>query len=191
MKWGAKVALIAAMAVFSVPPNAAIGQARGSLLPGATGGGPINIEAGKLDYFDKEQKLVYGGGVTVRQGGSTLKASAITIFMAADSLRGQGGANSAPTSQIRRMEAAGPVTITSQDQVGSGDRGVFDRSENRVRLVGNVTLTRDVNVQKCDELVYDLASNVARCIGNVRGVFTPGSPGMTTDGPGRPRSGQR
>ena len=156
---------------------------RGSLLPGATSGGPVSIDAGKLDYFDKDQKLVYSGGVTVRQGGSTLKASAITIFLSSDALKTTNGdgRNSSGSNQIRRMEAAGPVTISSPDQVGTGDRGYFDRAENKVHLIGNVALTKDVNIQKCDELIYDLSANLARCVGNVRGLFTPGSTDLGND----------
>ena len=51
-------------------------KAPASMLPGTNSHEPINIDAGKLDYYDKEQKLVYSGGVVAVQGDSTLKASA-------------------------------------------------------------------------------------------------------------------
>ena len=146
----------------------------GSLLPGAVGGGPISINANELDYFDKDQKLVYSGGVIVKQGGAVLKASSITILMSS-AAGGEAAAAPGNMGQISRMEAAGPVTVTSQDQVGVGDRGVFDKAENRVHLIGHVTLTQGPNVQTCDELVYNLSNNVASCTGRVSGMFTPGS----------------
>ncbi len=44
-------------------------------------------------------------------------------------------------NQVRRMEATGPVTVTNKTQVGTGDRGVYDRVENKVYLIGNPVLT--------------------------------------------------
>ncbi len=159
--------------------SAAHAQApKGSILPGASSGGPISIDAGKLDYLDKEQKLVYSGGVTAKQGGSIMKASSVTIFMAQEAVKSGGPAATSPDSgagQIRRMEAAGPVMICSQDQVGTGDRGFYERASNKVHLIGKVTLTRGPNVQKCDELIYDLSANRATCIGNVVALLVPGS----------------
>ena len=43
------------------------------VLPGGNSRAPISINAEKLDYFDKEQKLVYTGSVVATQGESTLK----------------------------------------------------------------------------------------------------------------------
>ena len=143
-----------------------------SFLPGGGSGGPIYITADKLDYFDKQQKLVYGGGVLVKQGTATMKAAMISIFFAGEGAAAAGPGN---LNQIQKMEAAGPVTITSQDQVGTGDRADFDRPSNKVRLIGRVTLSQGPNIQTCDVLVYDLTANTASCTGNVRGLITPGS----------------
>ena len=142
---------------------------------------PVSIDAGKLDYFDKEQKLVYSGGVVARQGDATLKAPELVIFMS----NNEGGAraaagNSGPMgadSQVRRMEASGPVVITSKDQVGTGDRGVYDRAENKVFIYGNPVLTEGAHVVRGDaqsRLVYDLASGRAQVTGGrVQSLITP------------------
>jgi ABC-type branched-subunit amino acid transport system ATPase component len=45
------------------------------------------------------------------------------------------------------------VTITSKDQVGTGDRGVYEKSESKVYLYGNVTLSEGTNVTRGDRLV--------------------------------------
>lgn len=194
MTWFRGLLLVAAACCLA---GGALAQGRsGSVLPGANGGGPLSINADKLDYFDKDQKLIYAGSVVVKQGGATLKASAITVFMSGETAGGAPGS----MNQIRRLEAAGPVTITSQDQVGAGDRGYFERSENKVHLVGRVSLTQGPNVQTCDELIYDLTRNVASCTGKgsgrVSGMFTPGSqPPAIDDKPkpdaAKPRSTNR
>ncbi len=128
------------------------------VLPGGKSGQPIDIDAGKLDYFDKEQKLIYTGNVVAVQGGSRLKASTLTIYLFPKDEANAGGP--LEHTEVRRMEAAGPVTLTSKDQVGTGDRGVYEKGDNKVTLLGNVTLTQGPNVTKGD-LVYDLTTKQA------------------------------
>jgi lipopolysaccharide export system protein LptA len=143
----------------------------GSLLPGSNSKEPVNIEAQKLDYYDRDQKLVYTGNVVAVQGASTLKCTVLVSYLDKPPTGGSG--------RVRRMEATGPVTITSRDQVGTGDRGVYEKSESKVYLYGNVTLSEGTNVTRGDRLVYDL--NTTQAVvhsgqatgGRVRSVFTP------------------
>jgi lipopolysaccharide export system protein LptA len=71
------------------------------------------------------------------------------------------------------MEAVGAVTIVSKDQIGTGDSGVYEKSENKVYLIGNVTLTQGQNVTKGDKLIYDMNTNQAAVTGRVRSMFLP------------------
>lgn len=144
----------------------------GAVLPGGNSGKPINIEAVKLDYFDKEQKLIYTGSVVATQGDSRLKASVLTIFLAP---KGGGGTASAGANQVQRMLATGPVTMLQRDQVGTGDNAVYDRTTNSVVMTGNVTLSQGPNVTKGDKLTYDLKSGQAVVTGRVKSMFLPGS----------------
>lgn len=170
-----------------------------SMLPGAGSHDPISIDAGKLDYFDKDQKLIYSGNVVAVQGDSTLKVSQLIIFLSKDDAKpgaapggtetaaaaataAGGAAAAAGSSSVRHMDAKGPVTLVSKDQVGTGDNGSYDKGENKVTLTGNVTLSQGTNVTKGDRLVYDLTSGQAQVFsgqtsGRVQSVFTPGSGG--------------
>ena len=169
--------LCAVAALLLVSPALAKGRS-GGILPGASAKDPLNIDAGKLDYFEKEQKLVYSGSVIVTNGPSTLKASRITIF-----LDGKGAAappeGGASNDRVRHIDADGPVTMVSKDQIGTGDRGSYDKGENKVYLTGNVTLTEGDNIVKGDRLVYDVTTGVASVQGGgsqggrVRSTFTP------------------
>ncbi len=163
------------------------------LLPGASSKEPININAAKLDYFDKEQKLIYTGDVVAVQGDSTLKSSKLTIFLQKDPQTAAAGAAtpaapaspSAPGpgagSSVSHMEAEGPVTMISKDQIGTGDHGSYDKAENKVYLNGHVTLSQGTNVTQGDRLVYDMTSGQAQVFsdkpngGRVSSVFTPGA----------------
>lgn len=162
-------------ALVAATPAGAAGRS-GGILPGASAKDPLNIDAGKLDYFEKEQKLIYSGSVIVTNGPSTLKASRLIIF-----LEGKGSGQAAATSndRVKHIDAEGPVTLVSKDQIGTGDRGSYDKAENKVYLVGNVTLTQAENIVKGDKLVYDVATGMATVQGGaaqggrVRSTFTP------------------
>ena len=186
----ARSAALVAAVVLSWPGLAAPGKSGGggsSLLPGANSKEPVNIDAGKLDYFDKEQKLVYTGDVVAVQGETTLKASILTIFLQRSNPDQAGApapaaAGPAPGagSSVKHMEADGPVTMISKDQVGTGDHATYDKAENKIYLIGNVTLSQGTNITQGDRLVYDLTTTRAQVFsGNttarVKSVFTPGS----------------
>ncbi|MDB5649695.1 MAG: Organic solvent tolerance protein OstA [Hyphomicrobiales bacterium] len=180
--WKVLLALVAVAA--AMPALAQKGGApRGSILPGGNSRAPVSVDAAKLEYFDREQKLVYSGGVVAKQGEATLRSTSLVILLSKESDKPADGsaaaASGADNSQIKRIEAAGPVTITSNDQVGTGDHGIYDRAENKVYLIGNVVLSQGPNITKGDrdsKLVYDLTSGQAQVIGGrVSSIFTPGS----------------
>lgn len=151
------------------------------VLPGGDPKAPITVDAEKLEYFDRDQKLVYTGNVFVQQGDSNMRASVMVVFLTKDEgmAAAQQAVQSDSSGRIRRIEAAGPVTVTQRDQVGTGESGVYDKIENKVYLFGNVVLSQGTNVTKGDrdsKLVYDLDTGYAQVIGSrVNSIFTPGS----------------
>ncbi len=75
------VAAVLGLAFACALQQPALAQRTGSpILPGGNSRAPIQIDASKLDFFDKEQRLVYSGGVFAKQGDATLKATTLTIF---------------------------------------------------------------------------------------------------------------
>ncbi len=173
---GCILALPAAVVLAAVMACSAAAAERrdGAVLPGGNSKQPINIEAVKLDYFDREQKLIYTGNVVAKQGDATMKSSVLTIF-----LTPKGGdaapAQSSSTGRVQRMLMTGPVTMLQRDQVGTGDNGVYDKGANTVVLTGNVTLSQGPNVTKGEMLTYDLRSGQAVVTGHVTSMFLPSS----------------
>ena len=145
--------LLAATLASSAP---AAGKSKNGVLPGATARDPLIIDAGALDFFDREQKLVYSDRVRVSNGPSTLKASRLIIFLEE---KKKGG--NADNDRVRHVDAEGPVTLTSTDQVSTGDRVSFEKSENKVYLTGNVTITEGDSVVQGDRAVYDMSNGDA------------------------------
>ncbi|WP_158812629.1 LptA/OstA family protein [Methylocapsa sp. S129] len=204
---GRAIALIIAALVCA--PGLAVGKTVSSspVLPGGNSKEPISIAADKLNYFDKEQKAVYTGNVVAIQGDSKLTCSVLTIFLAkteAPAADASASAAAAPAasagpevgtggSQVKHMDATGPVTLVSKTQVATGDRGSYDKEQNKVWLFDNVTLSDGGNVTKGDKLTYDLTTGeavveVGKTSGRVIGQFIQGSSGPdTTDKSATPK----
>ena len=193
------VTLVLALASAQAAPTAASKTAQSpspiQILPGSNSKEPISIDADKLVYFDKEQKAIYSGNVVVVQGDTKMTCSAMTVYLdraSAPSAGAPGSAVPGPAapaatpqqpaqdSGIKRLEAAGPVTVISKTQVATGDTGIYDKMQDRVFLIGHVTLSDGQNVTKGDKLTYDLKSGQATIDnsgkpGRVHGQFTPNS----------------
>lgn len=145
-------------------------QAAGSgILPGASAKDPYTVDAGKLDYMEKDGKLIYSGDVIATQGATKVKGSTMTIYLD----KSGGGSD----RQVRRIEMKGPVTIVQNGKIGVGDAGLYDKAENKWYLLGNVTLTEGTDVTQGDKLIYDLSNSTALVDagkqGRVKSIFTP------------------
>jgi lipopolysaccharide export system protein LptA len=163
---------------------------------------PIKIDADRLDVRDRESMAVFSGNVVAVQGKSTIRCSRMTIVYenrqqpgvqrtsaaaAAAAPSAPGGGNNA----IKRLECAGPVTVTSDDQVATGNNAVFDRERDLVTLTGAVALAKGPNVTRGERLVYNIKTGVANIESGagqrVQGFFVPGSADAPTPAPQRPR----
>ena len=107
------------------------------LLPGTSSKEPVSIDADKLVYYDKEKKAVYSGNVVVVQGDTKMTCSVMTVFLersptpGAAAPSGQTGVPSS-SSGVTRLEATGPVTVISKNQVATGDTAIYDKLENKI-----------------------------------------------------------
>ncbi len=177
------------------PPASTPSSSPVQILPGTSSKEPISIDADKLVYFDKEQKAIYSGNVVVIQGDTKMTCSVMTVYLdrspapssspapaqAAADAKGAAADAQGPSqnSGIKRLEAAGPVTVVSKTQVATGDSGTYDKGQDKVFLIGHVTLSDGQNVTKGDKLTYDLKSGQATIDANggkaarVHGQFTP------------------
>ncbi len=64
----------------------------------------------------------------------------------------------------RRDQASdceGPVTVTSEDQVATGAKAVFDREKDLVIMTGNVALAKGPNITRGERLVYNTKTGIA------------------------------
>ena len=181
----------ASLAVLLVATTApALAQRDVRVLPGGNARAPIEVEAENLEYINAERKIIYTGNVFARQGEATLRSTKLVIFLVDSPTQpGRGAVVAAPDTrgglpggEVKRMEAAGPVTIASKDHIGRGDKGLYEKATNRVHLIGHVRLNKGVQSTRggpASRLVYNLASGHAQLVGGVTSVYTPGDRSLT------------
>jgi lipopolysaccharide export system protein LptA len=153
---------------------------------------PIQIEASSLEVQDKNKVATFRGAVHVKQGDTQLRCNTLVVHYedgrsnATNGARGTNAKGSASGSnspipgtdaqRIRLLEAKGNVVVTQNDQVATGDMGIFDMPKNTITLRGNVTITQGRNVLRGDRLVVDMTNAVSRIEsdkGRVQGLFQP------------------
>lgn len=182
----------------SGPPNALQGFSKNK-------DQPIEINSATLEVRDKENLAIFKGDVHVKQGDTTMVCKSLFVFYEREAAAPASAAKtlpaktdnpsavlltgkSAPAGQrkIKRFEAHGSVVVTQEDQVATGDFGVFEMAINTVTLTGNpVVMTQGKNVMRGEKVIVNLTTGVSRVEpgkGNrVQGLFVPHNNPKTPD----------
>jgi lipopolysaccharide export system protein LptA len=163
-------------------PRAAAAPAGPSIIQDQNQDQPIQIESATLEVRDKNKMATFSGDVVVIQGDTTIKCQTLVVFygaehgpgatrpVAAAAQSGEGttaGARAQKetprgTQDIRRIEARGGVTITTKDQIATGDLGVYDPKKKTMTLTGNVVVSQGKNVLHGDSVVVDTVTGDTR-----------------------------
>jgi len=134
---------------------------------------PVAISAASLEVRDKDKVATFTGSVHVIQGEMHLRCQTLVVHYEGDTASGGAKPTQAKSSvvaaqpgadgqsRIKKLEAKGGVTVTQNDQIASGDNGVFEMKENTVTLTGKVVLTQGKNVSRGDKLVVDMTTGRA------------------------------
>jgi lipopolysaccharide export system protein LptA len=148
------------------PPNALQGFAQNR-------DQPVKIDARQLEVRDKDKVATFSGGVKVVQGDTTMRATTLAVFYDGEGSTANAltAAKPGPSGQqrIKRLEATGGVKVCQDEQVATGDKGVFDMQANTVTLLGNVVLSKGMNVMKGEKLTVNLANGEAKIEGGKGG----------------------
>jgi lipopolysaccharide export system protein LptA len=160
--------IILATAAFAA--TAAIAQVRQeqptSALKGHNSNAPVDVTADRIEVQDRADRAMFVGNVHVTQAELMLDTPRLTVAYAG----GTGGAG----VQIKRLDAAGGVTIKSPSETARGDFGIYDLDRKLITLIGNVQLNRDQNQVNGARLVIDLDSGRAVIDGGPAGVNQSG-----------------
>jgi lipopolysaccharide export system protein LptA len=161
--------ILAAFASATLTAGAAVGmqqQQPVSALKGHNSNAPVDVTADRIEVQDRADRAMFTGNVHVTQAELTLETARLTVAYSG----GQGNSN----PQIRRLDAAGGVTVHSPSETAKGDFGIYDLDRKLITLIGNVQLIRDQNLVNGARLVIDLDSG--------RAVIDGGPPGVNQSG---------
>jgi lipopolysaccharide export system protein LptA len=139
-----------------------------SALKGHNGNAPVDVTADRIEVQDRADRAIFAGNVHVTQAELSLDTPRLTVAYSGGQGGGSGGV------QIRRLDAAGGVTVRSPSETAKGDFGIYDLDKKLITLIGNVQLTRQQNQVNGARLVIDLDSG--------RAVVDGGPPGVNSSG---------
>jgi lipopolysaccharide export system protein LptA len=198
-------ALLAAMLAcgpgYAAPAQSSGGAGSGDIFTGfnAKSKDPIQVDAKTLEiYNDKKQRIsVFSGNVVVTRGPTIMHATTMKLYSDLDSKDPKGSAGKEPkSSSFTRIEAFGPISVTSEDQSVTGSNAVVDMKTQILTVTGNVVLTRGKDVATGEKLVVDMRTGRAKidqAPGKpIRVIISPetasaaGQPGADTKGKSPP-----
>lgn len=123
-----------------------------------SGDQPIQIESERLEIRDNDRIAIFSGNVSVTQGTTLLKSGRMVVHYA-----GAGGPIAGGGARIEKLEVDGKVYVRSENQVATGDRGVFDMNSEVLVLSGDrVVLSEGDNVIVGCKLTVEMRSGKAR-----------------------------
>jgi lipopolysaccharide export system protein LptA len=165
-------------------------------------GGPITIDADRLEVRDREKRAIFSGNVVAKRGDMIMRSTTMVVLydgeQPAGAVQARGSTPGAQDQQIRRIELTGPVFFCHRDQAARGDRAVYERASETLVMTGNVVLTQGQNVVTGPRLVVNMRTNqahVERDPANpnerVRSLLVPGDAPRAGAPPAQPASPQR
>jgi lipopolysaccharide export system protein LptA len=121
-----------------------------------------------IEWYDNRQLGVARGDAVDNHEGKTIAADVLIASFD----RAQAG-----DAQIKRIDAQGNVLVSSKEQIGRGDTGVYDIKSGIVTLTGHVRLTRGQNQMNGAYGVVDVNRNIGHLLPSPPGVHAVrGSP---------------
>lgn len=220
MLWAIVVALTATGPAAAQGPHTAAAPPGPGAFQDQNQDQPIQIESATLEVRDKNKMATFAGDVRVVQGDMTIKCQTLVVFYGAEPGAGaarpvanaaqpgngagggtraqKGGVVPQGSQDIRRIEARGGVTVTSKDQIATGDLGVYDPKKKTITLSGNVVVSQGKNVLHGDSVIVDTVTGDAHfesgasTQNRVRALILPkkdaneGSGNVLSVGSGRP-----
>jgi lipopolysaccharide export system protein LptA len=126
--------ILLAFAAAMVLAGPAVGQQAISALRGHDVNQPIDVDSARAELRDADKVLTLSGGVTVRQGGMTLKSDRMRVYYAQ--------AAGSDRLSILRIDAQGGLDFTSPSETVKANWAIYDVSERQLTLGGDVRLNR-------------------------------------------------
>ena len=163
-------------------------------------GQPININSDTLEVQQDKNLAIFRGKVDAVQGDTRLRSDELYVYYRDRQQKDATAAQKKPAgatpggpdaSSITRIEAKGNVFVSTPQERGQGDFGIYDVDKKTVTLTGNVLLTNDRGTVRCARAVMHQDTGRSTCDpaagGRVQGVFIPNDSGSSDAAPAKPK----
>ena len=127
----------------------------------------------RMEYNTQKGIAKAVGSAQIVEQTNRLNAQTITAYFEKDKTGQQ---------KLTRAVATGGVTITTPDEVLTGDKGTYNATNNTAEVTGNVVIKRGVNMLEGARAQVNLTTNVSKMFSGaagsgkrVKGIFFPGS----------------
>lgn len=107
-------------------------------------GQPLEITSNRLESDGGLRQVVFLGNVVAKQGSLTIKASKLVVYY-----QGEG-------NQVSKVEAIGDVTITKDNRIATGGRGVYEVGNETIVMTGSPRVQQGENSVEGDEIAFFL-----------------------------------
>lgn len=131
----------------------------------------------RIEFFGSENRLIATGEAVAVRGTDRLQADTLSAFFKPDAKTGK--------MALDRITAEGHVSIRTQRETVTGDRGTYDVPAGKAVLTGTVRILQGDNMLEGNRAETDLATGISRLFadgdsagtvgedGRVKGVFYP------------------
>lgn len=165
-------------AVYNIPEGKAVLTGNDLRLRGENGTTVTAKE--RFEYWTNERKAVAVGDAELIDQGTKLRSNIINAWLADENDKPKANGQQ---SSIKRAETAGQVTIITDEDTVTADKGRYDGIANKAYLDGNVKLDRPPNVLTGARAEIDMTTKLSKLFaapaakpgstGRVKGVFYP------------------
>lgn len=132
-----------------------------------------------LEWYDRDQLAVARGDAVAVRDQKRVRGDTLTAKVEKDTKGAQ---------HIARVDAQGNVAVSTADQVGRSDSGVYNVDTGIATLVGHVRLIRADNELRGQYAVFDLNNNVSRLLSAPPSASLTGGPPPRVEGLIMPRA---
>lgn len=119
---------------------------------------PVSTQASRIEWLDRENRVLLSGGVTVTQADLTIQSNRMLVNY-----------TDVGTLEMQRITATGGVIVTRGNERASGDNAIYDFNRRIITMAGNVRLRRGTDTLNGGRLVIDLESGVSSVDGSAAG----------------------
>lgn len=132
-------------------------------IAGHNSNAPVDYSADRIELQDKQDRVIMSGNVDVKQAELRLRAGRTVVDF-----------TNAGSMQIQRITASGGVVVTRNDEVATGDVGIYDFNRKIITMTGNASIKRgNGDTLHGGRFVMDLNSGVSSASGGrVSGTFS-------------------